>query len=81
MVERRQMPFERDDTEIFDININRIKQNSFLKPRSHGFDRIEYRRHIHKKHCENIVKVGYIPKKHKQRRKDESYADIEYDQA
>ena len=66
ILKRRDIPIQYDDPEIMNIDIDRIAQEDPLNISLERINLIENGTHVIEQDQENIIKISYIPEKHKQ---------------
>ena len=78
-LKRWELSLENDNSEILDINEYRVQVENHLNGVGEYVDRIEYRGHIHKKHCKYAPKILYISEEYEQCRENKTDTDIKND--
>lgn len=73
--------FNRNQTEVLDVAIDRIAEEHLLHCGREPVQRIEDSRQVHQEQREYIIQITDIPEKNKQCGKNQAHTDIKYHQA
>lgn len=77
----RNISIDHNDTEIFDIAVNRVAEEQPLSSRGKLIHGVKHSRKICQKGQKHIIEVAGVPEENKQRRQNQANSDIKNQQA